>query len=63
MLSLQKNSSEFHKAPITLIKIFLQGKLLFLIARNPEMIVRCLSSSAVFCGVAAKNENIMRWCL
>ena len=41
MLSLQKNSSEFRKAPITLIKIFLQGKLLFLIARNPEMIVKC----------------------
>ena len=63
MLSLQKNSSEFHKAPITLIKIFLQGKLLFSIARNPEMIVKCLSSSAVFCSVAARTENIMRWCL
>lgn len=41
MLSLQNFSSNFHDALMTSIKIFLQGKLLFWIARNPEIIVFC----------------------
>ena len=41
------------------MKIFVQGKVSFLITRNLEMI-RSLSSSAVLCSVTARTENVMR---
>ena len=55
-------SFKFHDAPITSVKTFQQGKVLFFI-----MIVRCLSSSAVFYSVSNKpditkgeNSNVYR---
>ena len=59
-ISLQRRnfSSELHDAPITPAKIFQQE--IFLIARNPEMIVRCLSSSSISCNITAWSVNIMR---
>lgn len=42
------------------MKIFVQGKVSFLITRNLEMIMRSLSSSAVLCSVTARTENVMR---
>ena len=50
LCSKKKISSWFEDAPITPIKIFVLKKLFSLIESNPEMIVRCLSSSAVFTG-------------
>ena len=57
MMSFQRKKKLFHDAPITPFKMFLQGNLLLLIARNPEMIVRCVSSSDVFRSVTATTEN------
>ena len=57
IVSLQRKKfpTKFSDAPITPIKIFLQGKLLFfLIVRNHEMIVRCLSFSAL--SVVSRKE-------
>ena len=56
IVSLQRKfPTKFSDAPITPIKIFLQGKLLFfLIVRNHEMIVRCLSFSAL--SVVSRKE-------
>ena len=45
------------------LKIFLQGKLIFLTASNPEMILRCLLSPVVFRRVTARTEKIVCWCL
>ena len=47
-------------AGVTRAQRILQGKLFvfFLIARNPEILVRCLSSSAVFHSVTARTANL-----
>ena len=42
-----------------LLKLFLHGELLFLIARNPQVIVRYLSTFAVYHSFTARTENIM----
>ena len=57
MMSFQRKKKLFHDALITPFKMFLQGNLLLLIARNPEMIVRCISSSDIFRSVTATTEN------
>lgn len=53
----KKFSCEFYEEPITSIKIVLQRKFFFSITCNPEMIGRCLSSSAVFRCVTARKKN------
>ena len=72
MLFLQRKNNysfKFHDEQITPIKIFLQGKLLFLIAPKPELIVRCLSFSADLqtCCVTTRIEHthvhVRHWCL
>ena len=57
MMSFQRKKKLFHYALITPFKMFLQGNLLLLIARSPEMIVRCVSSSDIFRSVTATTEN------
>ena len=57
MMSFQRKKKLFHDALITPFKMFLQGNLLLLIARSPEMIVRCVSSSDIFRSVTATTEN------
>ena len=57
MMSFQRKKKLFHDALITPFKMFLQGNLLLLIARHPEMIVRCISSSDIFRSVTATTEN------
>ena len=57
MMSFQRKKNCFMMHRSLLFKMFLQGNLLLLIARNPKMIVRCVSSSDIFRSVTATTEN------
>ena len=55
----QKHSLQVSRRADHTYNDILEGNVLFLIARNPELIVRCLLSFPVFFGVMARAGNIM----